>query len=95
MKQMESKILELVLKYNVEIELKYKKDTVVAIFDNGNEIKVIKCGWIKNLIGDIEKECKSLYAEQQHKRKVNMKELYRLAKDKEIFPDDLFDDLKK
>lgn len=90
---MESKILKLVEKYNVEIELKYKKDTIIAIIDDGDEPKIVKCGWIKNLIEIIENECKIMFTKQKEKNKDLMADLFKRANDKEIFPDDLFCDI--
>lgn len=87
---MESKILKLCEKYNVEIELKYKKDTIIAIIDNGDEMKVLKNGWIKNLIEEVEEECKCMSIKQNDAQKQLKKDLEILAKNKECLPKSLF-----
>lgn len=87
---MESRILELVIKYNVEIELKYKKSTIVAIIDNGNETKLIKSGWIIDLIREIEKECLGMYNRQKQEQEAVLNRLRELPSSVEMFPDTLF-----
>lgn len=84
---MESKILKLVEKYNVEIELKFKKNTIIAIVSDGKETKLIENGWLNNLMVSIEAECCLMHAKQiAREREINeiLKEL-----DDEKFPDDL------
>lgn len=84
---MESKILKLIEKYDVEIELKYKKDSIVAII-YGDDVKVIKCGFIKNLIDEIEKECKIIHKNKLKKDSELTERLNNI--DVNIFPDYLF-----
>ena len=86
---MESKILKLVDEYEVEIELKYKKKSIVAIIDNGDEIKVIKLGFINNIIEEIDKVCKVMLKDKIKKDKELTERLNKI--DKTIFPDNLFE----
>jgi len=86
---MESKILKLVDEYEVEIELKYKKKSIVAIIDNGDEIKVIKLGFINNIIEEIDKVCKVMLKNKIKKDKELTERLNKI--DKTIFPDNLFE----
>jgi len=84
---MESEILRIVEKYNVEIELKYKKNSIVAII-YGDDVKVIKCGFVKNLIEDIEKACDVMHKNQLKKDKELTERLNNV--DVNIFPEKLF-----
>jgi hypothetical protein len=85
---MESKILKLVEKYDVEIELKFKKNTIIAIISDGNETKLIENGWLNNLMASIEAECAMMHSKQIARVKELNKTLKNL--DATIFPNDLF-----
>jgi len=86
---MESKIAELVDKYDVEIELKYKKDSIIAIINSGDyDLKIIKCGFLNNLIEEIEIISKEMYKNKMEKDNLLTERLNNL--DKDIFPDNLF-----
>jgi len=88
-KIMESKIAELVDKYDVEIELKYKKDSIIAIINSGDyDLKIIKCGFLNNLIEEIEIISKEMYKNKMEKDNLLTERLNNL--DKDIFPDNLF-----
>jgi len=85
---MESIILKFIDKYDVDIELKYKKNSIVAIIENDDSITVIKCGFINNLTEEIEKVCKIIHKNKIDKYNELNERLNKL--DKDIFPDKLF-----
>lgn len=86
---MESKILELTDKYNVEIDLKYKRNSIVAtIYDNGEIVSIIQNGFIINMIEEIEKKCKEILVKRVKKYKELNDRLKNINPN--IFPDTLF-----
>lgn len=86
---MESKILKLVVKYGVEMEIKFKKDNIIALISNEDEIKVLQCGFIKNLINLIEVECKDMHNKKVKKDSIEKMRLNEMMKDIKLFPVDL------
>ena len=62
---MESKLLKIAGKYNVEITFEIRKSTIVSIIRNSDEIEVVKIGYLKNHIELVEETAKQMYEKQE------------------------------
>ncbi|MCP4665154.1 MAG: hypothetical protein GY849_02215 [Deltaproteobacteria bacterium] len=93
---MEYKLFEIAEKYNVNIDLKirfkqfYKKE-MYCIVENDHKRFLIEQSWCNLLMEKVEDKAKELFELESKSHKEIKKELERRAKNKEFFPDDLFD----
>jgi hypothetical protein len=86
-----NQLLKIIKKYNIELDIKFTKKTIICLLMNDDECHVIKFGFVNNLKEMIEEKAKEMYERHKIKHKELMKDLQMRANNKEIFPDDLFD----
>lgn len=65
-------LLEISKKYNVEIDFRIKRNGIMSIVENHQETRLIKNGFIKNHLEELEQVAKQMHQKElQYNKEVN------------------------